>query len=186
MDKSVICALGANLPSEQGDPVCALSAALCELVNKGFSLVSASRFWRSPAFPAGSGPDYVNACCILQTCHSPNATLAAFHEIEAQGGRVRQARWAARTLDLDLVAYGDAVAPDLQGFAQWRDLSLDAQQNLAPAELILPHPRLQDRAFVLIPLAEIAPLWRHPVSGRTVAQMLTALPEAQKAEIHPV
>ena len=186
MDMSVICALGANLSGDQGDPVDTLSAALCELVSKGFPLVSVSRFWRTPAYPAGSGPDYVNACCKLQTSLDPRATLGAFHDIEAYGGRVREARWGARTLDLDLIAYGDAVMPDLQRFAQWRDLPLRQQQSCAPTELILPHPRLQDRAFVLIPLAEIAPLWCHPVSGQTVAQMLAALPEAQKAGVHPV
>ena len=186
MDMSVICALGANLSSEQGDPVDAVSKALCELANKGFSLISVSRFWRTPAYPSGSGPDYVNACCKLQTSTDPKATLDAFHDIEAQNGRVRETRWAARTLDLDLIAYGDAVLPDLHGFMQWRDLPLGQQQSAAPTELILPHPRLQDRAFVLIPLAEIAPLWCHPVSGLTVAQMLAALPEAQKAAIHPV
>ncbi|WP_417806204.1 2-amino-4-hydroxy-6-hydroxymethyldihydropteridine diphosphokinase [Thioclava sp.] len=186
MDMSVICALGANLSGDQGDPVDTLSAALCELVNKDFSLVSVSRFWRTPAYPVGSGPDYANACCKLQSPSDPRATLDAFHDIEAQCGRVREARWGARTLDLDLIAYGNIVLPDLQGFAQWRDLPLSRQQSIAPTELILPHPRLQDRAFVLIPLAEIAPLWRHPVSGQTVRQMLAALPEAQKAAIHPV
>ncbi|MFD2842150.1 2-amino-4-hydroxy-6-hydroxymethyldihydropteridine diphosphokinase [Paracoccus cavernae] len=85
-------------------------------------------------------------------------------------------------IDLDLLALGGQVFPDEQGQTAWRDLPLEEQMRRAPEELILPHPRLQDRGFVLAPLAEVAPLWRHPIIGATVAEMLTALPSASFEE----
>lgn len=99
---------------------------------------------------------------------------------------MRETRWAARTLDLDLIAQGDTVLPDLQTQADWIALSRADQMRMAPDKLILPHPRMQDRAFVLTPMAQIAPDWRHPVLGHTVAEMLAALPEAEHAGLEPI
>jgi 2-amino-4-hydroxy-6-hydroxymethyldihydropteridine diphosphokinase len=186
---SILIALGANLPSPAGSPAQTLVAALAMLPEEGLPLQAISRFYRSPAFPAGSGPDYVNACAMLDARRlrgkDAGAVLAALHRVEARLGRVRGQRWGARLIDLDLLAMGQAVLPDPATQAAWRELPLAEQMVRAPETLILPHPRLSERAFVLIPLAEIAPQWRHPATGQSVMQMLDALPDAEKAALAP-
>ena len=99
---------------------------------------------------------------------------------------MRTERWSGRTLDLDLVSMGDMVLPDRETVVEWMQLAADRQRTEAPDRLILPHPRLQDRGFVLIPLAEISAEWRHPITGRSVAEMLSALPDEDKAAICPL
>ncbi len=164
-----------------------MKEAIRRINGAGISFRAISRFWETPAFPAGSGPDYVNAAATIVTDLPAEAVLARLHEVEASLGRVRDGgRWGARGIDLDLLALGGQVFPDEQGQTAWRDLPLEEQMRRAPEELILPHPRLQDRGFVLAPLAEVAPLWRHPIIGATVAEMLTALPSASFEGMRPL
>ena len=112
--------------------------------------------------------------------------IAILHEIESRFGRTRDVRWGRRTLDLDLLATGDAVIPDAKTHAQWRDLPLEQQMRETPKELILPHPRIHERAFVLVPLADVAPDWRHPIFGKTVLEMRDALPKEALDELVPL
>lgn len=145
-----------------------------------------SRLFSTPCFPVGAGPDYVNAAALIETELTPEGLLRRMHEVEAMFGRQRVQRWGQRTLDLDLLAYGDLVLPDGATQDHWRVLALDQQTKDAPQQLILPHPRLQDRAFVLVPLAEIAPDWRHPRLGLTVRQMLSRLEMAEIDAVRPL
>ncbi|EYD73023.1 2-amino-4-hydroxy-6-hydroxymethyldihydropteridine diphosphokinase [Limimaricola hongkongensis] len=180
-----LIALGANAASPEGPPAATLRAAMAAVARLGRG-ARRSRLWRSPAFPAGSGPDFVNAAMAIETDRPAAELLAALHAIEARFGRERQARWGPRSLDLDLLALGAQIAPDLAGWTLWRDLPLERQSREAPDRLILPHPRLQDRGFVLVPLAEVAPGWRHPVTGLDVMAMRDALPAQARAELAPL
>ncbi len=145
-----------------------------------------SRLFRTPAWPPGSGPDFANAVVWLWAPVPPVRLLARLHAIEARAGRIRGTRWAARVLDLDLLASGGRVWPDRATQAAWRALPPERQMREAPKGLILPHPRLQDRAFVLVPLRDIAPEWRHPVTGRRVTEMAARLSAAELMQIRPV
>jgi 2-amino-4-hydroxy-6-hydroxymethyldihydropteridine diphosphokinase len=142
--------------------------------------------WRTPAVPAGSGPDFVNAAAALDWSAEPGELLSILHGVEADFGRIRRDRWGPRTLDLDLVAVGQCVLPDLATFEAWSDLPRDRQMSEAPGHLILPHPRMHERAFVLVPLAEVAPDWCHPVLGRSVAEMAESLPTSARAGLAPM
>ncbi len=176
-------ALGSNLPSNTGDPVETLRAALVALADSGASIEMVSDFYHTPCFPAGAGPDYVNAAARVAYSGDPGEFLAMLHRVEQQFGRERQERWGQRTLDLDLIAAGSSVLPDLETYIRWRDLPPDQQMAKTPDRLIMPHPRLHDRGFVLVPLHDIAPDWRHPVLNLTVSQMLEALPDADKEQV---
>jgi 2-amino-4-hydroxy-6-hydroxymethyldihydropteridine diphosphokinase len=178
-----LIALGSNQHSvwgDAGETIMAAVAALRDLAQDG---LQCSAFYATPAFPAGAGPDFVNAAVAFETVLPAADLLAALHGIEAAAGRERLHRWGQRTLDLDLIALGQDVAPDLATHAQWRNLPPAEQVSRAPDELILPHPRMQDRAFVLVPLADVAPDWRHPILGETVAAMLARQPKADVAAV---
>ncbi|MFA3920245.1 2-amino-4-hydroxy-6-hydroxymethyldihydropteridine diphosphokinase [Ruegeria hyattellae] len=179
-------ALGANLKFHENPPQATLSHAIAALATKGVVIRAISRFFTTPCFPAGAGPDYVNAAILVEAADTPQELLGYLHEVEECFGRQRVQRWGMRTLDMDLVLAGDRVEPDLGVFRSWNALEPQEQAHRAPDRLILPHPRLQDRAFVLVPLADIAPNWQHPVLGQTVREMLAVLPAQERAAVVPI
>jgi 2-amino-4-hydroxy-6-hydroxymethyldihydropteridine diphosphokinase len=150
----ILIALGANLPSPAGAPTETLRAALARLARDGVNLVRVSRFYRTQAWPDPADPEFVNAVAQVTAALPPAALLARLHDIEAAFGRERSTKNAPRTLDLDLLDY-------------------DGRVEVGPP--VLPHPAIAERAFVLRPLAEIAPDWRHPVSGLTAGALLSRL-----------
>jgi 2-amino-4-hydroxy-6-hydroxymethyldihydropteridine diphosphokinase len=181
-----VLAFGGNLPSSIGPVVETISAALLQLLTCGIKVIVQSRYFETPCFPVGAGPDYVNLVTVVSTSYSPEVLLEKLHEIEAQFGRARDARWAGRTLDIDILSYGDRVVPDVETYRLWVDLPLEGQMNRAPDHLVLPHPRLQDRGFVLIPLCDVWPEWTHPVSGKTAQMLCDALPISETKGIKPL
>ena len=184
----LLVALGANLPFDGGTPAETLSRAIDALAEEGLSLLGLSRFFATPCFPAGAGPDYVNAAAALNAGGEDDfaSIMARLHAVEARFGRKRVQRWGMRTLDIDLLAVGDSVLPDAETQDRWRLMPAEAQIGATPDRLILPHPRLQDRAFVLVPLADVAPDWMHPRTGLTVREMLAALPAADREAVKPL
>ena len=180
-----LIALGANLPHDGSPAGATIMAAIAALEAEGLCLLGFSGLFATPCFPAGAGPDYVNAAAVVSgpALDDVAETLAALHRVEALFGRMRAVRWGMRTLDIDLLAVGDSVLPDAAMQDHWRNLPPAEQALQTPDQLILPHPRLQDRAFVLVPLAKVAPDWVHPRTGLTVAEMLAALPLADRAAV---
>lgn len=158
----ILVALGSNLPGPAGSPPAQVERALAALAERGIAIVARSRWWRSAAWPDPADPPFVNGVARLGTSLAPRALLGVLHDVEAALGRVRGRRNAPRPIDLDLIDHeGVVVAED---------------------GLVLPHPRLTARAFVLLPLAEVAPAWRHPVTGQAVAALIERLPAGHGVE----
>ncbi len=181
-----LIALGSNTPGAAGGSEETLDSALDAIERKGMRISARSRWWRTPAYPPGSGPDFVNGAIRVEATLTPGEVMARLHAIEESLGRTRRRRWEPRTCDLDLLAAGDAVLPDREEAGRWMRLDPGLQAEVAPGMLILPHPRMHERAFVLGPLAEVAPDWRHPLTGLSVREMRDALPPAAFAGMTPL
>ena len=181
-----LISLGSNASGVHRAPTSSVLFGRTRLVSLFGDAARCSRLFKTPAFPPGIGPDFINAAMVVRTTLDPEAILSELHAIERMAARERSVRWGPRTLDLDLLGVGRYVLPDLATQERWRELAPEDQRHRWPENLILPHPRLQDRAFVLVPLAEVAPNWVHPVTGLTVMQMRDALPPSEVASIVPL
>jgi 2-amino-4-hydroxy-6-hydroxymethyldihydropteridine diphosphokinase len=165
MHNSIFVGVGANLTHERyGTPQHTLEAALEELGHRGVRTLRLSPWYRTAPVPASDQPWYVNAVAEVASELPADALLAELHAVEAEFGRRRTVPNAARPIDLDLLDYHGEIAPS------------------GPGRAILPHPRMIGRAFVLRPLADLAPGWRHPVTGQSIGELLAALPVDQVAE----
>lgn len=159
-----IIALGSNVALREGSSSDLLTMLTESFYEHDLKVTARSDLWRSKAWPDPSQPEYINGVLTVETHLSPTALMATLLEIEQKFGRERSVPNAPRTLDLDLIAYGDEVidAPDL----------------------IVPHPRAADRRFVMGPLSQIAPDWVHPVLGKTARALFEAATVGLDA--HPI
>ncbi len=158
----ILIGLGANLDSIYGSPEETILKAI-SLFNEYDIIVKAvSSIWRSAPVPVSDQPWYKNSVCLVTTKLSPHELLSALATIEDRSGRTRRLVNEARVLDLDLLSYNDEIIDD--------------------ERLILPHPRMSERAFVLYPLREVASDWQHPISNKTISELIDLLPEDQKIE----
>ncbi len=156
--------LGANLPSpDYGTPEATLAAALGYFAAAGVTVAARSAWYRSAPVPRSGQPWFVNGVAAVETALAPGPLLSALHRIEAAFGRVRRERWGPRIIDLDLIAFHDKVLA-------------------APGGPEIPHPHMHERAFVLLPLADLAPEWRHPVLHSGVQDLIAGLDTAQEIE----
>ena len=161
-DRIVLIGLGANLPGPGGLPAIETCRQAVSRLNslRHLRLIGLSRWFESAPVPPSGQPNYINAVALLRVdpgrSIDPTIVLSSLMEIEATCGRERSVPNAARTLDLDIIAIGGMVrtAPDP----------------------ILPHPRAHLRAFVLLPLMDVAPNWVHPLFGKTAEELLADLP----------
>lgn len=184
--RSMCVAIGGNMQSVWGDPEATVLRGVQMLADVVGVPILRSPLYQTPAFPAGAGPDFINAALTFEANLPARDVLAILHRIEAAAARVRDVRWGQRTLDLDLIACGSEILPTADVVQMWRDLPLDQQMEMTPDTLLLPHPRLQDRSFVLVPLADIAPGWVHPALGQSTAQMRDARPIAEIQSVKPL
>jgi 2-amino-4-hydroxy-6-hydroxymethyldihydropteridine diphosphokinase len=157
-DAAILIGLGANLPSRHGSPLDTLGVALRLIEGAGIEVLAKSRWFESAPVPESDQPWFVNGVIRVETDLSPDDLLHLLHRVEARLGRVRSTPNAARCVDLDLLAYG---------------------RRLGDRWPILPHPRLAERGFVLLPLCDIVADWHHPVTGRNLASLVAALDPAQ-------
>jgi 2-amino-4-hydroxy-6-hydroxymethyldihydropteridine diphosphokinase len=156
----ILIGIGSNLAaSGYASPLDTAAAALRQLPAVGVNLLRRSRWYESEPVPRSDQPWFANAVIAVATELAPQLLLEALLTVEAAFGRARGARNAARTLDLDLLDYHG--------------------RRCDTERLVLPHPRLHERRFVLEPLGEIAPLWRHPLLGLTAGELLEQLPPGQ-------
>jgi 2-amino-4-hydroxy-6-hydroxymethyldihydropteridine diphosphokinase len=156
----ILIGIGANIPSAAGPPRATCGAALAALGRAGVTVSACSSWWRSAPVPASDQPWFVNAVAAVETDLGPSEILALLLRIERAFGRTRTVANADRTLDLDLLDYRGQISNGADG-------------------PILPHPRMAGRAFVILPLLEIAPNWRHPADGRSVEVLAGSLPPNQ-------
>ena len=174
----ILIGIGANLPSEAYGPPRATCGAALDLLEDmdtglgmglgmGITIVKRSPWYRSAPVPISDQPWYVNGVIRVETACDPESLMSHLLTVEARLGRQRSVPNAPRTVDLDILAFGERI--------------LTAEQN-SPNNLLIPHPRMHERAFVIKPLHDIEPDWIHPDTGISVGQYLANLPSGQQTE----
>lgn len=171
----VYIALGANMGAS---PQLTLERAIAYMPNMGITPREISSFYRTAAVGPTPQPDFINAVIQVETALPVQELMAMLHRIEAIFGRVRRERWGPRVLDLDLLDYQGVVISPVgpQGLAA----------GLEAIPLVLPHPGVAERGFVLLPLRDVAAGWQHPVSGVGIGELIARLPASDIAGISQI
>lgn len=172
----ILIGLGSNLCGEEYDnPRRVLEAALARMVVSGITVKKLSGFYESEPVPKSDQPWFVNAVAAVETELAPGDLLHRLHEIETDIGRERRIRWEARIIDLDILDFGGLILPSADSWL------------LTTEGIIVPHPRMHQRLFVLKPLMDICPDWKHPVFGKTAAELVQVVEkEAEQVIIQPL
>ena len=166
----ILIGLGSNVTGPWGTPRQTLERAFAALGEPPLGLVAASAIIASEPWGNKDQPVYANAVARIRTRLQPVELLSHLRQIEREAGRQRRERWGARTLDLDILDYNGIKLNETTG-------------QSTDANLVLPHPSMHERAFVLEPIAGIAPRWRHPVLGKTAKQLLVELDTGQGGKV---
>jgi 2-amino-4-hydroxy-6-hydroxymethyldihydropteridine diphosphokinase len=156
----ILIALGSNVSGHWGDPSSTLRRAIEEMSLQSIRIQKVSTFIETAPFGVTDQPSFINAVAKVKTRFTPEQLIVLLHQIEERAGRVRGQKWGPRTLDLDIIDYNGLVQGPV---------------NNDTSSLTLPHPGIEERSFVLAPIAEIAPRWKHPISGNPAALTLRQL-----------
>ncbi|MEE2705199.1 MAG: 2-amino-4-hydroxy-6-hydroxymethyldihydropteridine diphosphokinase [Pseudomonadota bacterium] len=151
----IIIAFGANLNSHVGSPMVTIKSAISALQSRGIIFVKYSRFFETTPVPPSNNRNYINSVAIIETQMNPYELLNACHEVELMYGRERSYKNSPRTIDIDILAYNNIVIKN--------------------RKIQIPHPRLHEREFVMIPLGEIAPNWKHPFLNISISELISNL-----------
>ena len=170
--KNYLIALGSNLEINNMTSLVLIKKALNCFSEFNMTIIKESSFWESKSYPDKDQPNFINAVCKVYSELEPKYILSQLKCIEKMLGRKFNKRWGNRVLDLDLLSFGFDILPNKVIFNKWYKMPLKQQLSCQPNELILPHPRIQDRLFVLIPMNEVAPEWIHPILNKSPKELI--------------
>lgn len=182
MTKKKLCwlALGSNLPYGGMEPLQVVEAAISALQGAGLDETKVSTFYQTEPVPKSDQPDFINCVVVGKTDHKALEILEVCQSIEQSFERARSTRWGARTLDIDIINYDNQIVPSI---GAWRAVADKMNADTEMPRLVLPHPFMHQRAFVLKPLCDLTPGWRHPVYNRTAADLLAEQPEQDRVGV---
>ena len=174
-----VIGVGGNLPSAFGDVLPTVLESVRRIGEiDGITLVAQSPVYRSKAWPEGSDqPDYANMAILVDVSMNASELLRAMQEIENSMGRMREERWGARVIDLDLLAYEELILPN-KGL--WLSVAGSEDPMAYLEEVTVPHPRLHKRLFAIKPFADVCPDWYHPVLGHSASQIEALVSKGEK------
>lgn len=173
LPRTILLGLGSNLAGPWGEPRAILSHALREFTKSGLRILACSSFYSTAPVGLGQQSSYTNAVVMIEGSVAPAALLRFLKRLERRAGRRLGRHWGPRQLDIDILDFGGQRIGQPRG-------------RQRPGQLLLPHPEMHRRAFVLVPLREIAPTWRHPRSGFPVTTLLARLPAHEHAGVRRV